>query len=132
METSENKFLDPEGDAITQRDIPPAGPPKVSKGYWDSVVRRLKLLEDDQVLRLVFPPATQVESLKLSIHWAGRFHPADGDDIGHCGAGTAPKVPYLVEVRHLAHGTKDAWNHESRVPYAIAFPSLKSLKLKQN
>jgi hypothetical protein len=71
VETPENKFLDPEGDAITRPEIPTAHPPKVSKGYWDSVVRRLKLLEDDQVLRLVFPPDTQVESLRSSIHWAG-------------------------------------------------------------
>lgn len=71
METPDTKFLDPEGDAITRREIPTAHPPRVSKGYWDSVVRRLKLLEDDQVLRLVFPPDTQVESLRSSIHWAG-------------------------------------------------------------
>jgi hypothetical protein len=71
VETPENKFLDPEGNAITRREIPTAGPPKVSKGYWDSVVRRLKLLAHDQVLRLIFPPDTQVESLRSSIHWAG-------------------------------------------------------------
>jgi hypothetical protein len=71
VETPENKFLDPEGDAITRREIPTADPPKVSKGYWDSVVHRLKLLAHDQVLKLIFPPDTQVESLRSSIHWAG-------------------------------------------------------------
>jgi hypothetical protein len=71
VETPENKFLDPEGDAITRREIPTADPPKVSKGYWDSVVRRLKLLTPDQALKLAFPPDTQVESLRSSIHWAG-------------------------------------------------------------
>jgi len=50
----------PGGEILT------AGPPKVSKGYWDSVVGRLKLL-NDQVLRLMFPPDTQVESFRSSI-----------------------------------------------------------------
>ena len=71
METSENKFLDPEGDAITLREIPPADPPKVSKGYWNSVVRRVRLLEHGQVLRLILPPDTQVEGFRSSVYWAG-------------------------------------------------------------
>jgi len=69
--TSENRFHDPEGDAIQRREIPTADPPKVSKGYWDSVIRRLKLLNNDQVLKLAFPPDTQVEGFRSSIHWAG-------------------------------------------------------------
>ena len=71
METSESKFLDPERLAIGHHEIPGAEPPRVSKGYWDAVVKSLDLLDGDQVWKIPFPPDTQVEGMRSSIHWAG-------------------------------------------------------------
>jgi hypothetical protein len=67
----EHSFADPAGTAIKRWKIPPADPPKLSKGYWDSVVRRLDLLGDDEAWELPFPANQQTSGLRSSIHMAG-------------------------------------------------------------
>jgi hypothetical protein len=61
---------EPEGEAVLRSEIPPPCPPNVQKGFWDAVVRRLALLNDQEALKIAFPGDQITNSMKSSLFTA--------------------------------------------------------------
>lgn len=62
---------DPEIDVVKYGDIPRVRPLQVCAGFWDSQVRRMAILERDEVLRIHVPRGAAAAGMKSSIVSAG-------------------------------------------------------------
>lgn len=70
MRNASKSFPEPRRRVVKKSDIPVAQPMNLPKGYWDSAVKHMMLLRDDEALEISAPYAAQLVSMRSAINAA--------------------------------------------------------------
>lgn len=70
VRNASRSFPEPKRRVVKKSDVPAAQPMNLPKGYWDSALRHMMLLRDDEALEISAPYAAQLVSMRSAINAA--------------------------------------------------------------